>query len=262
MIKILREKKEFRETRGGMKKTDIYRNLSRFYDEKWGDWHKLHIPVLCRLLESRCPPVSRILDLGCGTGALVEHLCSRGHRAEGIDVSPEMIEIAKKRDVQGSPFRVQNLCRFSTDQKYDLVTCTFHTLNYQEKSLLDDLFFSVSMALNMGGVFLFDSYTEHQLRKNHHGSVKHTSGSGPFIEERSYSQKARTALTRFRFPDGSEELHKQYPYGLTDVLSSIMNAGLYVLYSYGGFNEEPYTAESEQLVCVVAKPSPETKARG
>ncbi|MFP4013381.1 MAG: class I SAM-dependent DNA methyltransferase [Chitinispirillaceae bacterium] len=244
-----------------MKKIDQYHHLSRYYDEKWGQWHKNHFPLLNRLLESRCPPVSKILDMGCGTGALVEHLCSLGHQAEGIDTSAEMIQIARNRNIPHNPFRMQNMCRFSSDCKYDLITCTFYSLNYQKQDHLDDLFFSVSMSLNMGGIFMFDSYTENLLKKHHHGITEHNKGQSPFREERIYNEKSKTALTRFRFDDETVETHRQYPYGLTDVLGSIMNAGLYVLYSFGGFNDEPYFPESEQLVCVVAKPTYETRSR-
>ncbi len=243
-----------------MKQIEKFQMLSRYYDEQWGEWYKHHLPFLMNLLETSCPSKAEILDLGCGTGALVEYLCSLGHQAEGIDLSPEMINIARNRNLSGDRFRIQNMCRFEPIKKYDLVTSTFFALNYQEKDQLDDLFFSVSMSLKQGGIFFFDSYTEHLLKNNHHGTLQHSSGELSFAEERIYEEKLKTAYTRFHFPDQTVEVHKQYPYNLTDLLGSIMTSGLYVLHSYGGFNGEPYVSDSEQLVCVVAKPVPGLKS--
>jgi demethylmenaquinone methyltransferase/2-methoxy-6-polyprenyl-1,4-benzoquinol methylase len=44
-------------------------------------------------------PGDRILDIGCGTGALMLLAAQRGARVKGIDVNPEMLEIARKRVV-------------------------------------------------------------------------------------------------------------------------------------------------------------------
>ena len=42
-------------------------------------------------------PGDRVLDIGCGTGAVTKRLCARGARVTAIDQSPEMIEQAKAR---------------------------------------------------------------------------------------------------------------------------------------------------------------------
>jgi SAM-dependent methyltransferase len=39
----------------------------------------------------------RVLDLGCGTGYLTLKLAARGGKAIGVDVSPKMIQVAKRR---------------------------------------------------------------------------------------------------------------------------------------------------------------------
>lgn len=39
----------------------------------------------------------RVLDLGCGTGALTIRAAQRGAQVKGIDVNPQMLEIARKR---------------------------------------------------------------------------------------------------------------------------------------------------------------------
>lgn len=39
----------------------------------------------------------RVLDAGCGTGALAFELAARGADVTGVDISPQLIEIARKR---------------------------------------------------------------------------------------------------------------------------------------------------------------------
>ena len=39
----------------------------------------------------------RVLDIGCGAGQLSETLAAHGATVSGIDVSPSMIEIARRR---------------------------------------------------------------------------------------------------------------------------------------------------------------------
>jgi magnesium-protoporphyrin O-methyltransferase len=48
---------------------------------------------------------ARILDAGCGTGALAFELAARGADVIGVDISPQLVDIAEKRrplDVSGS----------------------------------------------------------------------------------------------------------------------------------------------------------------
>lgn len=47
------------------------------------------------------PAGRRVLDVGCGTGALAVDLASRGARVWGVDSSPEMLAVARERAGQG-----------------------------------------------------------------------------------------------------------------------------------------------------------------
>ncbi|MPN41221.1 Ubiquinone biosynthesis O-methyltransferase [bioreactor metagenome] len=71
-----------------------------------------------------CPSV---LDIGCGTGALVHVLAKRGHTVTGIDGSAGMLAVARRLN-RGVPaaFRHQNALKpDGTGEQYDLVTASF-----------------------------------------------------------------------------------------------------------------------------------------
>ncbi|MGO1503709.1 MAG: class I SAM-dependent methyltransferase [Brachybacterium sp.] len=48
-----------------------------------------------RLIDAMAPRRARILDAGCGTGRLGGHLARAGHRVVGVDLDPQLIEVAR-----------------------------------------------------------------------------------------------------------------------------------------------------------------------
>ncbi len=60
-----------------------------------------------RTIDSCFAPGSAVLDLGCGTGADAVHLGRRGVRVVGLDASPAMVEVARRKvDRAGVAHRV------------------------------------------------------------------------------------------------------------------------------------------------------------
>jgi len=58
---------------------------------------------------------ARILDAGCGTGALAFELAARGAEVVGVDISPQLIAIARKR----TPAQVARRVTFSDGDMLD-----------------------------------------------------------------------------------------------------------------------------------------------
>jgi demethylmenaquinone methyltransferase/2-methoxy-6-polyprenyl-1,4-benzoquinol methylase len=54
-------------------------------------------PLWRRFLVSRVPPLSTVLDVATGTGAVARRLLDRGCTVTGLDQSPGMLEIARER---------------------------------------------------------------------------------------------------------------------------------------------------------------------
>lgn len=71
-------------------------------------------------------PGSRVLDVGCGVGRWSSMLAQRGARVTGMDLSPTMIDEAKRRaEARGvgerCRFLVQDLARLDAGEQFDLV---------------------------------------------------------------------------------------------------------------------------------------------
>ncbi len=54
-------------------------------------------PLWRRFLVSRLPPGGHVLDVATGTGLVAEELLGRGFRVTGLDQSPDMLAIARRR---------------------------------------------------------------------------------------------------------------------------------------------------------------------
>jgi SAM-dependent methyltransferase len=78
---------------------DAFDRLAPCYDSAWTNSlvGRLQRRAVWRAADRVFAPCGRILDLGCGTGADTVHLARRGHAVHAVDVSPEMVALARER---------------------------------------------------------------------------------------------------------------------------------------------------------------------
>lgn len=129
----------------------------RVYNEfGWNEYPRVFGEALLKRLERDGAAVRAALDLGCGTGVLCEVLHDHGIETLGIDLSPEMIAIARKRS-PGLQYQVGDMLSLDLEERFDLVTCTGDALNHiTDSGGLRRVFTNVLRALNPGGLFVFD----------------------------------------------------------------------------------------------------------
>lgn len=102
----------------------------------------------------------KILSIGCGTGRHDVELYKLGYKIHGIDLSAEMVDIARKNALdQNFIYEVQDARNFMVKQPYDFIVSLFHVMSYQNTNAdLGGVFSCVSKALNPGGLFVFDAW--------------------------------------------------------------------------------------------------------
>ena len=98
-----------------------YQGLAaRVYDAVWeGEYEDL--PFYSWLLG---PPSGKLLELGCGTGRILLPLAMEGWRCEGVDASPDMLEICRlKADEDNLPVELhrQRIERLKLATKFDRI---------------------------------------------------------------------------------------------------------------------------------------------
>ncbi len=98
--------------------------------------------------------VKTILDIGCGTGGFMLKAKEAGFDVVGIDISEEMINLAKEK---GLEVYHKDLCEFSGE--FDVCVAIFDVVNYMDDEYLKNFFKCVKNVLKKDGYFLFDINT-------------------------------------------------------------------------------------------------------
>jgi SAM-dependent methyltransferase len=122
--------------------------------------HAAEVDEIAAIVDARVPGARRVLDVGCGTGAHLEHLAARYERAEGIEPSARMIEEATISR-PGLLVYPGDMRTFRLRDTYDVVTCLFSAIGYM--TTLDDLTLAIrNMAdhLDEPGLLLVEGWVE------------------------------------------------------------------------------------------------------
>jgi 2-polyprenyl-3-methyl-5-hydroxy-6-metoxy-1,4-benzoquinol methylase len=234
----------------------IYERLSHVYDIGWCRFAEQYTSLVNQLLGEYGITHARILDLACGTGILAISLASQGHTVHGIDISPEMVAVAKSKSV-GIPrvsFEVGDMTEFVVRGKFDLITCTFDSLNYVlNTDGVRAMFGRIARSLMKSGLFVFDSNTSQHYINVGNGSRMTELAGQSFVHTWSYDSTKKEATTTFEFADGPGEIHRQQPYDLSQLNPILAEAGLRTVHTWSGFDRSPYNAQSPRLFCVAQK---------
>ena len=107
-----------------------------------------------------------ILELGCGTGHLAQKFCSNGYAYTGMDMSTNMLALAKAR-VPNAVFIESDIRLFEIAEKFDAVLMTGRTISYLIKNKdIIQTFECISKVLKSGGLLIFDAIDAVDLFSN------------------------------------------------------------------------------------------------
>jgi len=181
---------------------NIYGDIfAEVYNLFWTEFIDIVAPQIISIYKELDKSNNYILDLACGTGRVSKLLLDEGYFLHGIDLSPDMINIAKRKAEQEiadgrAVFEVGNIIDFTVDRKFGLAISTFDSLNhlgnYDE---LRSCFDHVYQALDSDGLFIFDLNTARGLKKWEFVDFEENE-EATFIMHGKYSRTDRRAYTK------------------------------------------------------------------
>jgi SAM-dependent methyltransferase len=140
-----------------------YEVFAPFYDMVNGDPDTRSRQILENINRFR-PQSESVLELGCGTGAILAGLGS-GFSLTGLDLSSEMLAYARRR-CPSAHLHQLDMTSFSLAQRFDVVLCIYDTLNHVTTYAgWQSMFERVKEHLVEGGLFIFDLNTLGRLRQ-------------------------------------------------------------------------------------------------
>ena len=138
----------------------MYNSLAAYYDalvkddqatQQWADWIGQVITQ------------GQVLDCACGSGEIDKELTRRGLVVSALDLSQEMIDIAKKKEA-ANQYYCQNMLDLSNLGQYDGIFCLCDSFNYiLSKEDVAHFFQEVFAHLKPGGWFCFDTHSIDRL---------------------------------------------------------------------------------------------------
>lgn len=143
----------------------VFDSYARYYDLLYRDKdYAGESEYVAAHIRKQVPRATRILELGCGTGAHAEHLARMGYTVHGVDNSEAMLSRAEARKSVLPPelaarlsFSLGDVRTVRTGEIFDAVISLFHVISYQSTNAdLGAAFDTAAAHLQPEGLFLFD----------------------------------------------------------------------------------------------------------
>ena len=239
----------------------MYENLSIVYDKLMDVDYDAYKNIISQELEDRENLL--VLDLGCGSGAMLPTLKKYGE-VFAVDNSEQMLAIASEK-VPGCNYFAMDLLEISSlNIEFDFVLSAFDVFNYlsdfeEFKLGLKEVYSS----LTEGGKFVFDIHTPKKvtdmLEKQVFGYEDEEISYLWFTYETENSLEVESELSFFIKENNGlykkiEQFHSQRTYEIESVLAEIQNIGFKVKNYFCDFdkNNKKYV-ESDRIIFILEK---------
>jgi SAM-dependent methyltransferase len=222
-------------------------DLAYIHDVGFSDYARKAAPGLLRILSTCGVKEGLVVDLGCGGGHWARELNRAGYRVLGVDQSPSMIRLARRKAPK-SKFRVASFLTVGLPP-CDGITSIGECLNYRfderdSRDALVRLFERAYRALRSGGVFIFDVAGPTRFRKKTPQEIWRTGRDWAVLVSSAVDGEKKTLcrrITAFRkvgkLYRRSEEIHYLQLYRPSDLVAALAHCGFdaRTLRGYGRF---------------------------
>lgn len=199
-----------------------------------------------------------ICELGCGTGSITSRLAKRGYSMIGIDLSDDMLNIAREKCEGANVLLLnQDMTDFELYGTVDVFICTLDSVNYlTEDGDFEKMLELCRLYLNTGGLLIFDINSEHKIKNilapetfvYETDDVFYTWQSG--LDGKlcdyylTFFVKHGDVYTRF------DEVHTERIYGDDEITGLLSEYGFVLEGRFDGITENPVAPETERIMYV------------
>ena len=203
---------------------------------------------------------SLVLDLACGTGKITFALRERGFDMTGIDLSEEMLAIAKDacydKGISDILWLCQDMRELELYGTVDACVCCLDSINYLTKiSDVKKCFSLVHNYLIPNGVFIFDVNTPYRFESIYGNNDYILENDGSLLAwHNEYSEKSK--LCKFYLSifeeneDGlyerSDEMQTEKCYSMRQLKSALNECGFEIINVYGDLEKGDATDTDEK----------------
>ena len=157
-----------------MRKRALYSELVKYYDRIywWKDYNQ-EVDFLTKVLKRYEVRGKRILEVACGTGNHTKILAAKGYEITGVDISDEMLSIARRKVRSHARFLRGDMRDLDAvvDGRYEAAICLFSAISYNlTRSDLKRTIQGLYDHLKERGVVIFDThFTKRSFEDGHRG---------------------------------------------------------------------------------------------
>jgi SAM-dependent methyltransferase len=206
-----------------------------------------------------------IVELGCGTGNFTLEMAKKGYDIMGIDISPEMLDIARnKASKEGFDlmFLEQDMSELDLYCTAGTIVSVCDSVNYlTDPEDVITTFKLVNNFLFPKGIFIFDFNTVHKYRDViGNATIAENRDDCSFIWDNYYYEEDHINeydLSIFVMQDEKnnifkrfQETHYQRGYTIEEMISFVKEAGLEFITAIDADTHENVTPDSERIYIV------------
>lgn len=201
-----------------------------------------------------------VLDLACGTGNLTEELKHLGYDMIGIDLSVDMLNIAKEKNPD-ILYLCQDMREFELYGTVDCICCMTDSLNYiTDDNDLKEVFRLAKNYLNPGCPFIFDLNSFYKLRCIlGNNTFTYDEDDIFYVWENEFDEEENICdfYLTFFIKEGDnyrrfDETHSEKAYSKEKIEKMLADAGFNNIKCYADYDKSPVSDTSERLVFVAS----------
>jgi len=244
-----------------------YSSLAEVYDalNTGCDYDALCSYLTKEIKENEKSKTSLLLDLACGTGKLTLMLREVGFDMTGIDLSEDMLSVAREacyeKGINDVLWLCQDMTAFELFGTVDACVCCLDSINYLTK--LSDVKKCFSLVYNYlipDGVFVFDINTPYKFENVYGNNAYILENDGSLLAWQNEYNK-RTGICKFYLSvfleneDGAydrfDETQREKCYSVARIRKALSDCGFEILGIYGDLNGRELSDTDERCYFTV-----------